>query len=574
MLNNVEVKKWVFLFMVVVICLPPLTFLGMVQNAVAAPVSPKFDTSPANLAFGKPVTSSVPGSGIHSCEAVVNGRSLYPSDAEWYFDSTNGYDLPQWIQIDLGDYYLVDTIDTLHAAYQTWNRYARPKDLLIEFSDGTKVQITRASVNGYTWCRNTFPPHKTRWVKIWILSTEVSGGEVYPSTTGFDEINIYGSEQSPPPPPSPENTIGAITLLGGQLNRTLLSTNNRTVRVDTRATLEGTIQVRCKNRMRSSSVAPLCYTWTWGDRTKSIGLVDDWIPSGISDWNIPIQLVAPEREGDYWIIIAFNGEYTAEQICSCTNWPVEGNPIWYDGNDIWDWDNDTIAMANSMGAALVDYLTAEGMKQYWVPATGIKIQVRAPETPPTPSPSPTPSGVPFTDITPSFWAYNACVSLYAQGILQGYPDLTARPMDPLSRAEFVTFLCRLANIQEFRPSIPTFPDVPKPLWYYGYVEAAYRAGLVIGFPDGLFHPLEPVSRIQVITVLVRYKGWSLIYPNPPTFQDLPGNHWGFPFAEAARDHGMITKPDNPPHIVTEDGRIMPDEPALREFIWMLLYRLS
>ena len=153
----------------------------------------RFDRSAANLAYNKPVESNYPGSGIHSCNTVVNGSSLFPYDGEWYVDP---WSPPLWLRIDLGATYQIDTIDTLHAAYSTWNRYSRPKELRIEFDDGQSVVVTRETVTGYGWCRNTFPLHSTRYVKIIILSTETSGEEVYPTCTGFDEINIYGAPSS------------------------------------------------------------------------------------------------------------------------------------------------------------------------------------------------------------------------------------------------------------------------------------------------------------------------------------------------------------------------------------------
>ena len=48
-----------------------------------------------------------------------------------------------------------------------------------------------------------------------------------------------------------------------------------------------------------------------------------------------------------------------------------------------------------------------------------------------------------------------------------------------------------------------FPDVPAGAWYEAAVSRMARAGLVTGYPDGTFKPLQAVSRAELAAVLDR-----------------------------------------------------------------------
>ena len=48
-----------------------------------------------------------------------------------------------------------------------------------------------------------------------------------------------------------------------------------------------------------------------------------------------------------------------------------------------------------------------------------------------------------------------------------------------------------------------FSDVSAGAWYHDYISVAYRYGLVQGFPDGSFKPGDPVTREQLAAMLAR-----------------------------------------------------------------------
>jgi hypothetical protein len=148
----------------------------------------------------------------------------------------------------------------------------------------------------------------------------------------------------------------------------------------------------------------------------------------------------------------------------------------------------------------------------------------------------------FSD-TQGHWANIPALALFREGIVNGYPDGTFRPDGLLTRAEFAKMVILALKISPFSPSLPTFPDVSKDHWGFSYIEAAVKAGLFRGFPDGTFRPEEPVTREQILTVIARNAGWKLMQSSNPTFPDLTPENWAYPYVETAIQEGFIEKGD-------------------------------
>jgi hypothetical protein len=110
----------------------------------------------------------------------------------------------------------------------------------------------------------------------------------------------------------------------------------------------------------------------------------------------------------------------------------------------------------------------------------------------------------FKDIE-AHWAKGNIELMASKYIVQGMTDDEFWPQDPVTRAQFVTLLARSLGIPEFKPAGATFTDVGSGAWYYGYVEAAYKAGLTTGDngKGGLFRPGDTISRQEMAAMLTR-----------------------------------------------------------------------
>ncbi|MCL5935442.1 MAG: S-layer homology domain-containing protein [Firmicutes bacterium] len=107
----------------------------------------------------------------------------------------------------------------------------------------------------------------------------------------------------------------------------------------------------------------------------------------------------------------------------------------------------------------------------------------------------------FTDLPTTYWAYDVIKKLYRFGITLGYPDNTIGPEEEITRAQFISTLVKALGMAQLTSGPPVFEDVPSSAWYYGFVQAAAKAGLVVG-GEGKFYPDLPITRQEMFTMLV------------------------------------------------------------------------
>ncbi|MDD5041907.1 MAG: S-layer homology domain-containing protein [Candidatus Peribacteraceae bacterium] len=146
--------------------------------------------------------------------------------------------------------------------------------------------------------------------------------------------------------------------------------------------------------------------------------------------------------------------------------------------------------------------------------------------------------LPYTDAPGDRVTAVAVSLLTEEGILQGYPDGTFRPDQPVNRAEFLKLAMR-ASAAEVIPPVDTacFPDIDPAAWYASFVCAAKRDGLIAGDAlDGIdasqwrFHPSRTVNYAEAAKILMRTFGIA----------ELPvkANVWYAPFLATAEAEGI------------------------------------
>ena len=116
----------------------------------------------------------------------------------------------------------------------------------------------------------------------------------------------------------------------------------------------------------------------------------------------------------------------------------------------------------------------------------------------------------FSDLYNYSWAVQSVDFLYENGVVSGAGAGTYGPSMAISRGDFMLMLCRAFNLQS--SSAANFPDVPAGSYYAQAIQTARSLGIASGYPDGGFHPQNPVSRQDAMVFLKRAMqaaGWSL-----------------------------------------------------------------
>ena len=144
------------------------------------------------------------------------------------------------------------------------------------------------------------------------------------------------------------------------------------------------------------------------------------------------------------------------------------------------------------------------------------------------------TGGSFSDVSDSAWYATAVNTLVELDVLSGYEDGTFRPNNAVTRAEFVTAVCKCFDLTDGADS--GFSDVSG--WASGYINAAVERGWIVGMGDGTFQPNANLTRAQVTPILnkalERTGSGFAADAVTPEFVDVPSSHWAYEhIAEAA-----------------------------------------
>jgi len=119
------------------------------------------------------------------------------------------------------------------------------------------------------------------------------------------------------------------------------------------------------------------------------------------------------------------------------------------------------------------------------------------------------------------WAEASIQRAVVLGIVTGYNDGTFRPQSQVTRTEFVTMLMRALQLPLSDANELTFADLDKiPAWARASVSTAVKAKIIYGFEDNTFRGDKPITRSEMVTILVRAFGLETDSEAKPTFADV------------------------------------------------------
>jgi hypothetical protein len=110
----------------------------------------------------------------------------------------------------------------------------------------------------------------------------------------------------------------------------------------------------------------------------------------------------------------------------------------------------------------------------------------------------------FSDVVQKSWFKESVDKATSNSILEGYPDGTFKPNNPISRAEIAALISKVARFNMDDIGSAVFSDVKKNKWYYKSVMAAKQNGIINGYPDGRFMPEGKATRAEVAVMVSNY----------------------------------------------------------------------
>ena len=134
----------------------------------------------------------------------------------------------------------------------------------------------------------------------------------------------------------------------------------------------------------------------------------------------------------------------------------------------------------------------------------------------------------FTDVAPE---YSDIINKFTGAkLIEGYPDNTFRGDAGITRAEFVKILCDM--LKPAQDGTEYFSDVSGH-WAEQYINSFYQLDLIKGYPDGTFKPDNSITRAEAITILNKVAEIEGIQPEDDFIPDVSDSHWAYETIYAA-----------------------------------------
>lgn len=166
---------------------------------------------------------------------------------------------------------------------------------------------------------------------------------------------------------------------------------------------------------------------------------------------------------------------------------------------------------------------------------------KTPDTPDTPD-TPAPVSSNLTD-TRGHWAESNINKLVALGAIKGYPDGSFKPDKKITRAEFIAILINALKLSG--KSGKAFTDTANH-WAKDYISTASAYGIIAGFDDDTFRPNDIITREQMMVMVVNAAKLTQVNDDEAAFTDKSDiSPWASGAINAAKKNGIIGGyPDN------------------------------
>jgi hypothetical protein len=169
----------------------------------------------------------------------------------------------------------------------------------------------------------------------------------------------------------------------------------------------------------------------------------------------------------------------------------------------------------------------------------------------------------FVDVPVGSPFYTYVEPMAQMGAVSGFVDGTFRPNDVGMRGHISKMVVLASGWPTDTTGGPHFVDVPTTSPFYEYVETAYNRHVISGYSDGTFRPYNSITRGQLCKIVANARGWELLSPAHPTFNDVSTTDAFYTYIETAYSHGVISG--------YNDGTFRPGNTATRGQVTKVVY---
>ncbi len=127
----------------------------------------------------------------------------------------------------------------------------------------------------------------------------------------------------------------------------------------------------------------------------------------------------------------------------------------------------------------------------------------------------------------------------------GYPDGLVHPNDNITRAEVAEIFYRLLKRDirnQYRTKECSFVDIPADAWYTEAVATLANLGIVVGKGNDIFDPEALITRAEFATIVVRFD--HIVTDTKMYFDDVAPDHWAYDYIGTAAQYGWIVGRDD------------------------------
>lgn len=149
---------------------------------------------------------------------------------------------------------------------------------------------------------------------------------------------------------------------------------------------------------------------------------------------------------------------------------------------------------------------------------------------------------PFVDVSKTDWFYNDVKYVWQHDIMNGVSDTKFAPETKMTRAMFVTVLYRLEGSPDVTGmATPPFTDIGAKNfdWAYNAIVWAYNTGVTKGTSATTFAPGVAISRQEIVTMFYRYAGSPAVSGSPIFGDSSVISSWARNAVQWAKSFGVV-----------------------------------